>query len=162
MDVDNFSGGADIYGDNVPRLDPPLRLVGPDTVCPDGDDSCGVSGTIFPYQDPDGKHDIHPPGTYLDRARDICEDACAAARVTCDEAPEAPEDGEPSCEAQREACDDTCDEVETFDIGHFYMNLFGRYITSGGKNLDFDACNAWDDCADKQPVPPSRPMEDLQ
>ena len=134
MDIDNWSDAGDVYGATVPRLDPPLRLVGPD---PRG----GMSGAIFPYQDPRGKHDIAFPGVYGDIAVERCLAAC--------EQPDAPV-----------ACD-ACRSLKVWDVGHFYYNVIGRFISSRGRVLDFAACNAYDACPDLPELPRVRADSEL-
>jgi hypothetical protein len=70
MDVDNLSGGDDMWGSQIPRLSPPLRA-GLDQKDPLG----GVSGVLFTYSDPTGMHAFDLPGQMTDRARKACKDA---------------------------------------------------------------------------------------
>jgi hypothetical protein len=56
MDVEHLSllhGGVDGY--DVPRLDPPLRLIGPSAR------AGGVTGTLFPFAKPQGQHGFDLP-----------------------------------------------------------------------------------------------------
>ena len=138
MDVDNWSEGTDVYGDSVPRLDPPLRLIGEDTLC--AGETCGLSGAIFPFQDPTGKHDIHPPGHYRDLAVQACKDAC--------------DEGDSDCASE-------CKDAPTFDVGFFFMNVFGEYLRTGGTSLNFDPCQSRDDCPGLPEPPAPRPESEL-
>jgi hypothetical protein len=69
MDVENFSQGEDLWGDNVPRLDPPLRLAGDDGIG-------GESGIFFAYARPYGEHGFPLPLELQFRAEQECLDAC--------------------------------------------------------------------------------------
>ncbi len=69
MDVENFSEGDDIWGDNVPRLDPPLRLAGPDS-------NNRVSGAFFGYARPYGEHGFPLPYELRTRVREACLAEC--------------------------------------------------------------------------------------
>jgi hypothetical protein len=129
MDVENFAEGGDPWGNDIPRLDPPLRL-GFDTQDPLG----GTSGALFPYDVPDGMHGFPFPGQMKDMARQKCEDECPADQ-TCD-----------------------CDAAvrDSFDIGSFLFNLFGRYLASGGQVMNAEACLSHNNCPDFAPVPEDR------
>lgn len=126
IDLDNFSGGQDIWGDRVPRLDPPLRLG-----FYEEDPLGGRSAAIFAYGDPGGRHGFPSPGEGYDAARAQCQADCTDA-----------------------SCD--CRGAQVFDIGNFFFNLIGRYLSSGGRVLSDDLCLARDDCDDKPPLPELR------
>jgi len=125
LDLDNFSGGTDIWGDCIPRLDQPLRTKFYET-----DPLGGRSAYVVAYGDPKGKHGFPGPGEGYDSARKLCQQTC-----------EGP-------------CD--CDNVEVFDIGNFFFNSIGRFLSSGGLTLSDDLCQARDDCDDKPALPPAR------
>ncbi|MGM0577367.1 MAG: hypothetical protein ACQEXJ_16705 [Myxococcota bacterium] len=72
IDVDALSGARDVYGDAIPRLDPPLRLV--DDTLPDGTDEGGVSGILFSYSVPEGAHAPPFAGQRTDRCLAACEE----------------------------------------------------------------------------------------
>ena len=131
LDVDDFSGGTDLHGRQVPRLDPPLRLVR------EPDEQGGISAAIFPLSDKQGQHGFDQPGQQIEKMRDRCRDKCAAS-------------GKGQC---------GCNEIALrthFDIGTFMGNVTSRYASSGGRELSFDLCNARDDCADIPPPPAPR------
>jgi hypothetical protein len=71
MDVENFGEGEDLWTGQIPRLDPPLRAYGPDSIG-------GISGAVFPYPVPTGEHGFAFPGGQIDTHRDRCRAACAA------------------------------------------------------------------------------------
>ncbi|MEK6606808.1 MAG: hypothetical protein AABZ30_04025 [Myxococcota bacterium] len=129
IDVENFSQGTDLWGEQVPRLDPPLHLwTDRDR---DGNALGGFSGAIFPFPIPEGQHGFPFPGVLPDTARKQCVEACA--KVDCD-----------------------CDNIETFDTGAFIFNMLGRYLASGGGEMDIDLCNSRNDCEDFEPPPDPR------
>jgi hypothetical protein len=49
---------------------------------------------------------------------------------------------------------DTPDPSKPFDLGSLIMNLTGRYMSSGGKTLSFEACMVSSSCDWIPPVPP--------
>jgi len=102
MDIEHFSAitGADDKFD-VPRLSPPLRMVGPSTRVG------GMSGTLFPMVVPTGRHGF-----------------------------------------------DTPNPAQPFDLGSLILNLTGRYVATGGKEVSFEPCLVSNDCAFIPPVPP--------
>ncbi|MBN1947133.1 MAG: hypothetical protein JW797_15765 [Bradymonadales bacterium] len=126
LDVEDFSQGTDLWGDDIPRLDPPLRL-GFDR----HDRWGGFSSAIFPLGIPTGQHGFPLPGEMTDRARADCRAACTGG-------------------------DCGCEELVTFDTGIFMLNMLGRYLGSEGTDLDADLCNSRDDCDDRQPIPELR------
>jgi hypothetical protein len=135
LDVENFSQGTDIWGADVPRLDPPLHLFA--NRGPDGTDWGGYSGAIFPYPVPEGMHGFPFPGQLTDQAIRLCERACP----------------------EGERC--ACDEVETFDVGLFIFNMFGTYVRTNGGELSVDLCNSRNDCPGFLPPPEPRPASEL-
>lgn len=133
MDVDHFADGKDPWGEDIPRLDPPLRIG------LDGKDALGgKSGAVFPYSDATGQHGFDMPGAMGDKVRKRCEADCKAAH---------PDDPDADC---------GCATKEVFDVGQFMMNMIGRYFASGGKTLDADLCQSRDDCGDVKDVPEPR------
>lgn len=139
IDLEDFAAGDDIWGEAIPRLDPPLRLVGPDRLCDDG--GCGISGALFPFPRPEGQHGFAFPGEQIDRARQQCRDACED------------EGGGDPC---------GCLERDTFDIGNYMFHLLGRYMASGGKQLDFDRCVTKAGCDGVPTQPSDRPLSELR
>lgn len=79
VDVENFSQGTDIWGDDLPRLDPPLRL--------EGDDGHGgVSAAFFGLPRPEGEHGMPLPLELLGRAQEACRADCPEGEECgCDE-----------------------------------------------------------------------------
>jgi hypothetical protein len=132
LDVENFSESDDLWGPTIPRLDPPLRI-GVDARDPTG----GISAALFPYPRPTGQHGFAKPGEQTDEVRARCRDACQAP----------------------EGCG--CEALRTFDLGHFMFNMLGEYFASGGRELRTDRCNAYDDCGWRRPMPPERPLDEL-
>ncbi len=128
IDVENFSQGTDIWGDAIPRLDPPLHTWSDRDLA--GNDLGGISGAIFPLPIPTGQHGFPFPGQLPDQARKDCEAAC---------------EGECSC-----------DEVVTFDTGNFLFNMLGEYFRTNGRVLSPDLCHSRGDCASTLPVPELR------
>ena len=129
MDIENFSRGDDIWGADIPRLDPPFHTsLGQGPFNADG----GYSAAIFPYAIPTGQHGFPFPGDLPDRKRKACREACTAG-------------------------DCGCDTVTTFDTGSYLFNMFGRYIATDGKELPTDQCLSRNDCDFLVPPPPERP-----
>ncbi|MBI2376089.1 MAG: hypothetical protein HYV07_18995 [Deltaproteobacteria bacterium] len=133
LDIENFSQGTDMWGEEIPRLDPPLRA-GLDRE----DRWGGRSGAIFPYAVPTGQHGFDLPGEMTFDARRRCTQRCEVPG-TCN-----------------------CDEYSPFDIGFFMFNVLGKYFASGGKEIDFDLCNSRDDCPGRLPPPEPRDPSELR
>lgn len=134
MDIENFSNGTDLWGDAVPRLDPPLRLM--DDVDRDGEQCPGFGGAIFTYAQPEGQHGFATPGEQTDDALEACEDAGGM----------------------------DCDELigPTFDVGWYMFHSIGRFLGSGGTLYPFqDGCNTLDACNDLADTPPARDPSEL-
>ena len=83
VDVENFSDGNDIWGTNIPRLDPPLRLAS--TTDSWGNELAGMSGAAFPYPVPQGEHGFALPGEMTDWAIDICRETYGSNAEQCTE-----------------------------------------------------------------------------
>ena len=49
---------------------------------------------------------------------------------------------------------DTPNPAAPFDLGSLILNLSGRYVASGGKDLDFDPCMVNSSCSWIPAVPP--------
>jgi hypothetical protein len=82
MDIEDFSGGDDLWGARLPRLDPPLRA-GFEA----RDAAGGRSVAIFPMASPTGRHGFDTPGVMIDQARRACAEAGGSdceARTTFD------------------------------------------------------------------------------
>lgn len=69
MDIEDFGQGEDLWTGLIPRLDPPFRAYGPDSLG-------GVSGSIFPYPTPEGQHGFAFPGAQIDTLRERCRASC--------------------------------------------------------------------------------------
>ncbi len=130
IDVENFAEGTDLWGEEIPRLDPPLRLWS--DVDLEGNPRGGVSGAVFPFPIPEGQHGFPFPGALPDMAKERCEDACP----------------------EGQQCD--CDNIETFDVGHYMFNMTGEYFRTRGRVVRADLCHSRDDCDYKLPTPPAR------
>ena len=76
IDVENFSGAADMWGQDIPRLDKPLRLG-----FSKKDRLGGQSAAIFPLTNPTGQHGFDSPGAMTDKAISQCK---AAKKKDCD------------------------------------------------------------------------------
>lgn len=127
VDIENYSGGDDIYAARqIPRLDPPLRMG------MEGTDALGgKSGAIFPLGDPGGQHGFAFPGQQADRFIRMCKDACV--------------EGEP-CE-----CADAW--VGHYDVGSFMFHMLGDYFASGGMQIEPKPCYSQNFC-EGWPEPP--------
>jgi len=138
MDVDNLSQGTDMFGTSVPRFSTPLRIG-----LNHRDRLGGVTGVMFPYNDPGGSHGFDSPGRMTDRFIKACKSACKKTVGT-------------------DPCG--CEKQRTFDLGVFMYNVMGRYFKVGGKSLNLDLCNATDTCADLKaiPTPPTRKASELK
>ena len=134
MDVANFSGGTDLWGDLLPRLDPPLRSVS-NTTTADGHPLNGWSGAIFTYAVPEGEHGFALPGQLTDRAVTECE---AAGGTDCDLL-----------------------EGETFDVGWYMFHTFGRFLTHPDESPFGEKCNTKAQCNDIPATPAERPEATL-
>lgn len=129
MDVDNLSEGDDLYQSTVPRLDPPIRA-GYGKEDPRG----RKSAAFFVYSEPQGDHGFMTPGAMIDKSKRRCEEACAAAMQ------------------------ERCDCVAPWDVGHALFNLMGRYLVTGGAELELLRCQGEDTCDDVPAAPPTRSM----
>lgn len=98
----------------------------------------GKSAAIFPYNRPEGQHGFDLPGGMTDKARRHCADTCTL---------ESDDDGEDPC---------SCEQMQTFDIGFFMLNMVGRYFASGGMELSDEACMSSNDCPGLPAAPATR------
>ena len=103
MDIDHLSalsgdGTQDRF--DVPRLNPPFRLVKP------SDRVGGVTGVLFPMVVPTGRHGF-----------------------------------------------DTPDPSLPFNLGAVMLNMFGRYLQTGGAELPMEACLESSSCSWVPPIP---------
>jgi hypothetical protein len=140
LDLELFSGGDDLWSEQgVPRLRNPLRagLSEPDALG-------GYSGAIFPYAVPQGQHGFNFPGADRDLYIKRCLEACE----------EPPEGEAPSCE---ERCAEAY--VGSFDVGYFFFNLLGDYLSAGGRAWAVKPCYADDSClSERTPNPSDEPL----
>ncbi|MCB9568978.1 MAG: hypothetical protein H6710_17475 [Myxococcales bacterium] len=129
MDVEDFSNGTDLWGDSIPRLDPPLRLVA--DVDADGATIDGYSGAIFTYAVPEGQHGFALPGELTDQAVAACADA-----------------GGMDCGAL---------VGETFDVGWYMFHMIGGFMRDRGAEYPIlERCNFKEECNDLPPTPADR------
>ncbi len=130
LDVENFSGGADIWTGLVPRLEPPLHIgIG------GRDAGGGQSAAIFPMTNLHGQHGFDMPGAMIDGMRKACSESCGQA-------------GADPCQ---------CEKRTTFDIGSFMQHMIGGFFASNGTEISTDLCMSRDDCPGFQPPPAPRP-----
>lgn len=132
MDIANFAQGNDMWGDNLPRLDPPMRSM-TNTTTSQGHSVPGFSGAVFTYASPEGQHGFALPGELTDKAVEKCV-----------------EDGGTQAE-----CDAL--EGETFDVGWYMFHSFGSFITKPDVSPFGDKCNTKEQCNDIPPTPAERP-----
>lgn len=129
MDVENFSNGTDIWGDAIPRLDPPLRLVS--NTDAKGRFQEGYSGSIFTYAIPEGQHGFALPGEMTDNAVAQCVD-----------------EGGTDCDAI---------VGDAFDVGWYMFHTIGGYFKTGAQEYPLlDKCNVKEACNNLPPTPPPR------
>jgi len=107
VDIENFSEGNDIWGDNITRLDPGLRLLMTEDV--QGNPLHGPSGAIFPFAIPEGQHGFPLPGEMTDWAIQLCKEENGSNAPQC-----APE------------------EIvgKAFDMGWYMFHVMGAYFNS--------------------------------
>ena len=147
MDVDNFSGGKDIWGTDIPRLDPPLQVG-----FKEKDSLGGYSAALFPYSDPQGKHGFPFPGVMYDKALSKCQQENPGDKTVC-----VLKKGLDKCQKENQGKNKVCKVVETFDIGNFMFNLVAYFMRHRGKKLSLQPCFEHDNCEWKKPVPADRP-----
>jgi hypothetical protein len=135
LDVENFSQGTDLWGENVPRRGEPMHLWSKTNAY--GKDLGGYSGAIFPYPIPEGQHGFPFPGQLPDEAKENCERACP------------------------EGQDCQCQEVKTFDTGFFLFNMMGKYFRTRGQEVPIDLCLSDGSCADEPRPPTPRDVREL-
>ena len=135
IDIENFSQGTDLWGAEIPRLDPPAHLWSDKSI--DGRDRGGISGAIFPYPVPQGEHGFAFPGGLPDEAIKLCRQQCP----------------------EGENCN--CASAETFDVGSFMFNQLGRWFKSNAREVPTDLCLGRNDCEWETDPPQFRPIEQL-
>lgn len=134
MDIENFSGGQDLYTPSVPRAETPMRIgfEGTDLIG-------GKSAHIVPYTRPEGQHGFDMPGYTTDKLIARCLAACT--------------------ETSEDPCG--CSSQRTFDIGYFMLNMVGEYFRSGGTVLNADMCQSRNDCSYVPAHPAPRDLSSL-
>ncbi|MBC8073854.1 MAG: hypothetical protein IAG13_36385, partial [Deltaproteobacteria bacterium] len=139
IDVENFSEGQDIWEDNIPRLDPPLRISTTEDMWgnPLG---TGRSGASFPYAIPQGQHGFALPGQMTDWAIDICRETYGS--------------NDPKCDADAWV-------GKTYDVGWFMFHTFGRFLKNPSEVPYAIGCWEKNPCNDIGEVPPPREPDDL-
>lgn len=135
VDVENFSEGNDIWGDNIPRLDEPLHLVS--TRDSFGNDTGGYSGAVFPYAVPMGQHGFALPGQMTDWALELCDP------------------NEQSC-----ADDDVIGQ--TYDVGWAMFHMMGTFMLHPDTNPIQSRCWSKEACNDLPPTPEERDSAELR
>ncbi len=140
LDVDNLSGGADYWGPTLPRLATPLRCGAQHK-----DSLGGYSAAIFPYSNRTGTHMVRLPGRMTDDFRARCKQQCS---------------NKPKDKQDTDPCG--CDKQTFFDIGTYFFNVIGRYLSRGGKELSLSPCHGTDSCVDSAPVPAQRELKTLR
>jgi hypothetical protein len=137
-DIHNFSAGADIWGDNIPRLAPGIDLM--TTVDMWGNQLQGLSGAVFPYPVPQGEHGFDLPGAMTDRAINICLQTYGSTDPQCDE-----------------------ENIvgNTFDVGWFMFHAFTNFVLEPQTNPFVNACSTKAGCGNAYPVPPLRDLATL-
>jgi len=135
VDVENFSEGVDIWGDNIPRLDEPLHLVSTHDAY--GNDNGGYSGAIFPYAIPQGQHGFALPGQMTDWALELCDP------------------DEQSCSAN--------DVIgQTYDVGWAMFHMMATFMLEPNTNPIQSGCWTKDACNDIPPTPEARDPSELR
>jgi hypothetical protein len=138
IDIENFSEGNDLWGTNVPRLDPPLRLFRHDTDVY-GNKLQGPSGAIFPYTVPQGEHGFALPGQMTDNAIAICKERNGSL--------------DPSCEV---------DNIvgKTYDVGWDMFHTMGAFF-NGAADPFGGQCNTKQSCNGIVDTPQARDLATL-
>ncbi len=141
VDIENFSGGEDIWGDNIPRLDQGLHLVMQKDMW--GNDLGGFSGAIFPYAVPKGQHGFALPGEMTDWAIQLCKKKYP------------PEESASRCAV-------SVVSGNTYDVGWAMFHLFGNYILRGATESPIgERCWAPYACGNIPDPPPERTPDQL-
>ncbi len=142
FDVEDLSGSAALSatpeqapfglghdGFAAPRLATPLWKYGLGK-----DKSGGLSGALFPYVIPTGKHDIDFPGEQTDRSAKTCKQPAHAQDPAC-------------LQAAKQGY---------FDHGALLMEGIARYIVTSGKEFPLQPCQSTWTCPGIPPVPAGR------
>ncbi|MGE0324164.1 MAG: hypothetical protein AB7S68_17750 [Polyangiaceae bacterium] len=135
LDIEDFSGGDDLYGAAIPRAEVPMRIG-----FEDQDLLGGKSAHIVPYTRPEGQHGFDKPGWTADQLIKRCLAECT-------------ETGDDPC---------GCSSQRTFDIGYFMLNMVAHYFNSDGQTLSSDLCLSRNDCDFIPPIPSARNTDELE
>lgn len=169
IDVENLSQGQDRFDHDsiederrlgVTRLDPPLRAWAPDQ-------GGGVSGAMFMYVNPTGKHGFELPGDerkwFTDECRASCEggqkldgvNSCRAEQA-CGDFAEGSDEREQCEQGCLDLCYERCaeDASTVFDGGYFMVSVLGKYFASGGSWFEMNFCEATRTCTGDEARPP--------
>ncbi|MCH9688545.1 MAG: hypothetical protein K0V04_44350 [Deltaproteobacteria bacterium] len=140
IDVENFSGGQDIWGSDMMRLEPGLGLVMREDA--NGNQLDGLSGAVFPMSVPEGQHGFALPGQMTDWAIKICQ---ATEGVSS-----------PDCAPANFV-------GQTYDVGWTMFHMFGTWVRSGRQDdpLTSGVCWAKESCNDLPLTPEPRDPETL-
>ncbi len=135
FDVENFSGGRDIWGSNLQRLEPGLGLMMRKDA--NGVPLDGVSGAVFPMSVPEGQHGFALPGQMTDWAIALCQ---------ADKGPTSPD------------CAPSAIAGQTYDVGWAMFHMFGAWVRSGREinPLTAGLCWAKETCNDLPLTPEPR------
>ncbi len=142
FDVEDLSGSASLSADGTqtpyplgfdgfyaPRLKTPLHTK---LIADDGHG--GLSGALFPYVIPSGKHDLDFPGEQTDKLKKLCANPANATQPVC---VNGAKDG-------------------FFDHGALVLEGMVQYLASGGKVFPLEKCQSTWTCSGVPPIPPSR------
>ncbi|MEX1365723.1 MAG: hypothetical protein AB1Z98_21525 [Nannocystaceae bacterium] len=141
IDVENISGGQDIWGADLTRLEPGLGLVMQQDV--NGVPLHGYSGALFPMSVPQGQHGFALPGEMTDWAVGLCREQQGA--------------GAPECLPEAIA-------GQTYDVGWGMFHMFGEWAT-GDRQVDprdWTRCWSKDACGNLPPTPERRAASTLR
>ena len=175
IDIENLSEGQDRFDHDsietsrrlgVTRLTPPLRAWGADS-------SGGISGAMFMYVNPTGKHGFELPGDekswFTRDCRASCEsgekfesvNACYETQGCADLSEE--DEERQGCESDcLNVCFDLCAEESNtvFDGGFFMASILGKYFASGGTWFEMNFCESTRSCEGEQAKPPLPPVRE--
>ncbi len=135
VDVENFSEGDDIWGQNIPRLEQPLHLVSTQDAY--GNDTGGYSGAVFPYAIPSGQHGFALPGQMTDWALELCD-------------------------PDTQSCADADVIGQTYDVGWAMFHMLGTFFLQPDVNPIQSRCWTKEACNDLPATPEAREPAELR